>query len=103
MYISCPSATSFAWSVLIFLVAFFVVFEVSESFLNWFSLRFIFEKKGNEVLIRVILIGTLSIDNEIHDDDVRNRRRIGSRISFSSEKTKVKQFVVLRRRRVLVL
>ena len=48
------------------------------------------------------MVGTLSIDNEIHDDDVCNRRRIGSRVSFSAEKTKVKQLVVLRRRRVLV-
>jgi len=39
------------------------------------------------------LLGTLGIDNEIRDDDVRNRRRIGSRVSFSSEKTKVKQCV----------
>ena len=29
------------------------------------------------------LIGTLSIDNEMHDDDVCNPRRIGSRVSFS--------------------
>ena len=28
-------------------------------------------------------IGTLSIDNEMHDDDVCNPRRIGSRVSFS--------------------
>ena len=40
------------------------------------------------------LIGTLSIDNEIHDDDFRNPRRIGSRVSFSAGKTKVKQRVV---------
>ena len=39
------------------------------------------------------LLGTLSIDNEMHDDDVRNPRRIGSRVSF----------LVLRRRRALVL
>ena len=26
-------------------------------------------------------LGTLSIDNEMHDDDVRNPRRIGSRVS----------------------
>ena len=30
----------------------------------------------------VFFIGTLSIDNEMHDDDVRNPRRIGSRVSF---------------------
>ena len=39
----------------------------------------------------------------MHDDEVRNPRRIGSRVSFSAGKTKVKQCVVLRRRRVLVL
>jgi len=46
-----------------------------------------------ETSLLVLPIGTLSIDNEIHDDDVRNRRRIGLRVSFSSEKTKVKQCV----------
>ena len=45
----------------------------------------------------------LSIDNEMHDDDLRNPRRIGSRVSFLAGKRKVKQCVVLRRRRVLVL
>ena len=50
-----------------------------------------------------IVIRTLSIDNEMHDDDVRNSRRIGSRVLLSAGKTKVKQCVVLRRRRVLVL
>ena len=50
-----------------------------------------------------VILGTLSIDNEMHDDEVRNPRRIGSRVSFSAGKTKVKQCVVLRRRRVLVL
>ena len=44
-------------------------------------------------------IGTLSIDNEMHDDDFRNPRRIGSRVSFLVGK----QCVVLRRRRLLVL
>ena len=48
-------------------------------------------------------IGTLSIDNEMHDDDFRNPRRIGSRVSFLVGKRKVKQCVVLRRRRLLVL
>lgn len=38
-----------------------------------------------------LAIGTLSIDNEIHDDDFCNPRRIGSRLSFSAGKTKVKQ------------
>ena len=41
-------------------------------------------------------IGTLSIDDEIHDDDVCNPRRIGSKLSFSAGKTKVK--VPLRRK-----
>ena len=50
-----------------------------------------------------ISIGTLSIDNEMHDDDVRNPRRIGSRVSFLVGKRKVKQCVVLRSRRLLVL
>ena len=49
------------------------------------------------------ILGTLSIDNEMHDDDVRNPRRIGSRVSFLVGKSKVKQCVVLRRRRLLVL
>ena len=39
--------------------------------------------------VYLLRLGTLSIDNEMHDDDLRNPRRIGSR--------------VLRRRRVLVL
>ena len=39
----------------------------------------------------------------MHDDDLRNPRRIGSRVSFLAAKRKVKQCVVLRRRRVLVL
>ena len=51
----------------------------------------------------VLTLGTLSMDNEMHDDDVRNPRRIGLRVSFSAGKTKVKRCVVLRRRRVLVL
>ena len=50
-----------------------------------------------------LIIGTLSIDNEMHDDDVRNPRRIGSTVSFFVGKRKVKQCVVLRRRRLLVL
>ena len=39
----------------------------------------------------------------MHDDDVRNPRRTGSRVSFSAGKTKLEQCVFLRRRRVLVL
>ena len=50
-----------------------------------------------------VILRTLSIDNEMHDDEFRNPRRIGSRVSFSAGKTKVKQCVVLRQRRVLVL
>ena len=34
-------------------------------------------KKAN-----ALILGTLSIDNEMHDDDLRNPRRIGSRVSF---------------------
>ena len=52
---------------------------------------------------QVRTIGTLSIDNEIHDDDGYNPRRIGSRLSFSAGKTKVKRCVFLRRRRFLVI
>ena len=47
-------------------------------------------------------LGTLSIDNEMHDDDLLPRR-IGSRVSFLAGKRKVKQCIVLRRRRILVL
>ena len=47
-------------------------------------------------------LGTLSIDNEMHDDDVRNPRRTGSRVSFSERKATFKQCVVLKRRRLLV-
>ena len=50
-----------------------------------------------------VILGTLSIDNEMHDDDVRNPRKIGSRVSFLVGLRKVKQCVVLRRRRLLVL
>ena len=53
--------------------------------------------------ISQVIIGTLSIDNEMHNDDVHNPRRIGSRASFLVGKRKVKQCVVLRRRRLLVL
>ena len=49
------------------------------------------------------IIGTLSTDNEMHDDEVRNPRRIGSRVSFLVGKRKVRQCVVLRRRPLLVL
>lgn len=49
------------------------------------------------------LLATLSIDKEMHDDEVRNPRRIGTRFSLLSGKRKVKHCVVLRRRRVLVL
>ena len=52
--------------------------------------------------VYVEILGTLSIDNEMHDDEVRNSRKIGSRVLFSSGKTKLKQCVVRRRRRVLV-
>ena len=34
-------------------------------------------------------LGTLSIDNEMHDDDVHNPRRIGSRVSFLVGKRKL--------------
>ena len=37
----------------------------------------------------VLTLGTLSIDNEMHDDDVRNPRRIGLRVSFSAGKRKL--------------
>ena len=53
--------------------------------------------------VYVEILGTLSIDDEMHDDGVRNPRRTGSRVSFSAGKMKVKQSVVLRRRRFLVL
>ena len=43
---------------------------------------------------KLMSLGTLSIDNEMHDDDVRNPRRIGSRVSFLVAKRKVKQCVV---------
>ena len=39
----------------------------------------------------------------MHDDDVRNPRKIGSRVSFLVGKRKAKQCVVFRRRRLLVL
>ena len=39
----------------------------------------------------------------MHDDDLRNPRMIASRVSFLAVKRKIKQCVVLRRRRVLVL
>ena len=48
------------------------------------------------------ILGTLSIDNKMHDDNLCNPRRIGSRVSFLVGKRKVKQCVVLRRQ-VLVL
>ena len=48
-------------------------------------------------------LGTLRVDNEMHDDDdVRNPRRTGSRVSFSERKATFKQCVVLKRRRLLV-
>ena len=50
-----------------------------------------------------MLLGTLSINNEMHNDNLRNLRRIGSRVSFLAGKRKVKQCVVMRRRQVLVL
>ena len=71
---------------------------------NWMSARFPTSHVAyNNSNCARVLIGTLSIDNEIHDDDVCNPRRIGSRLSFSAGKTKVKQCVVFRRRRFLVL
>ena len=48
------------------------------------------------------IMGTLSIDSEMHDDDVRNSRKTGSRVSFSARKTIFKQRVILKRRRLLV-
>ena len=39
----------------------------------------------------------------MHDDNNHYPRRIGSRVSFSAQKTKVKQCVVLRQQQVLVL
>ena len=50
-----------------------------------------------------LAMGTLSIDNEMHNDDFRNPRRIVSRVSFLAGKRKVKQCVVSSRRRRLVL
>ena len=55
------------------------------------------------LLGKEVTIGNLSIDNEMHDDDVRNPRRIQSRVSFLAGKRKVKQCDVLRRGRVLIL
>ena len=67
-------------------------------------------RKGKVISIKMQLpgvyieiLGTSSIDNEMHDDGVRNPRRTGSRVSFSAGKMKVKQSVILRRRRFLVL
>ena len=54
------------------------------------------------LLCHINTIETLSIENEMHDDDVRNPRRTGSRVSFSARKTIFKQRVVLKRRRLLV-
>ena len=45
-----------------------------------------------------MIVGTLSIDNEMHDDDICNARRTGSRVSFMVRKTTFKQCVVLKRR-----
>ena len=39
----------------------------------------------------------------MHNNNIHYPRRIGSRVSFSAQKTKVKQCVVLRQQRVLVL
>lgn len=39
----------------------------------------------------------------MHDNNIHYPRRIGSRVSFSAQKTKVKQCVVLRQQQVLVL
>ena len=68
---------------------------------SWHSIK-LCSRPGLEDYVRLMLLGTLSIDNEMYDDDVRNPRRIGSRVSFLVEKRKVKQCVVLRRRRLLV-
>ena len=39
----------------------------------------------------------------MHNNNIHYPRRIGTRVSFSAQKTKVKQCVVLRQQRVLVL
>ena len=51
---------------------------------------------------KTAVLGTLSINNELHDNDVRNTRPIGSRVSFLAGKRKVNygfidddEFVVL--------
>ena len=45
-------------------------------------------------------IGTLSIDNEMHDDDASQPRQTGPRVSFSVAKTKFKQCSFPDRRRL---
>ena len=57
-----------------------------------------------ELCVSICLkLRTLSIANEMHDNNIHYPRRIGSRVSFSAQKTKVKQCVVLRQQQVLVL
>ena len=45
---------------------------------DFYSLRILFASLFTHVLL--LSLGTLSIDNETHDDDLRNPRRIGSRV-----------------------
>ena len=44
---------------------------------------------NNKIYDMKTTIGTLSIDNEIHDDDVRNSRRTGSRFRSRLENRKL--------------
>ena len=44
---------------------------------------------NNKIYDMKTTLGTLSIDNEIHDDDVRNSRRTGSRFRSRLENRKL--------------
>ena len=74
-----------------------------EPYWNQRNCKFCHKQNSHYEISIQLLLGTLSIDNEIHDDDVCNPRRIGSRLSISAGKTKVKQRVVFMRRRFLVI
>ena len=59
-------------------------------------------KRRLRTVVSPMEIGTLSIDNETHDDDASQPRQTGPRVSFSVGKTKFKQCSFPDRRRLFL-
>ena len=69
---------------------------------NLHDFKLVSVKRRLQTFVFTMEIGTLSIDNEMHDDDALQPRQTGPRVSFSVGKTKFKECSFPDRRQIFL-